>query len=223
MIYPVYEKYMVKADAWYYLDLFIQHQLIVVLDEAKDFFDPIIGNNQVDLCYVIRMPEHQFAKADAIIKQTISQNGIPEDYFLVHYDDKALFDVLENMQSWSRADVLTATLLLENRGYDIPQQIITQSADAQYEIDRNKQSISLIGLLFAYTVSLVGIFFEHPLAIVLSFASIIWGVLVTAFRDTDLNGKKQYIFSAVYRRHGFFVALIGFINLTIVWYKLIQN
>jgi hypothetical protein len=222
MIYPVYEKYMVKADAQFYFNLFVQHKITVFIDEAKEFFDPVIGNSQVDLSFVLRMPEFQFAKADAILKKTIANNGIPDDYYLKHYEDAELFNVLENMQEWSRVDVVTATLLLESRGYDIPETFITQTAGYQFEIAQEKRTISTLALVFAYGIAIVSVIIEHSLALALSFACLIWGIIVCTFTDTDYTGKKQFVFSNAIRRHGFMVALISGIGLIVFWIKSIR-
>jgi hypothetical protein len=203
---PVFDKYFTKEDSDYYYQLFCSVGLTPLVDTPKESFDAIFGNSQVDLQYVLRLPATDFPKAMALLEQEIRKKDLPEDYYLHQLDNSELYQILINTKDWSRQDVIAAKILLEKRRVVIDEDKINVSKEEQKVKEKQEQKISIPVLIILYVIAPLG-----------AFLPIIAGIIIYTLKDTDLDGKKDYVFDNNYRTHGLVITAIGLAS-TAAWY-----
>jgi uncharacterized membrane protein len=203
---PVFDKYFTREDANYYYRLFSSNGLYPVIDRPKESFDAIFGNTQVDLQYVLRLPAADFEKASALLEREIRRQQLPEDYYLHELDNQALYDMLLHPKDWSRQDVIAAKIILEDRYFEIKDDQLALDKAQRKEKEKEKQKISLPVLILLYLVS--------PLA---AFLPVVAGIIIYVLKDTDVDGKIDFVFSNNYRQHGLVLAVIGILS-SLAWY-----
>jgi len=210
---------MLADEAHYYLNLFLQGGLAAVLEQPKDFFDPVLGNNQADLFYVLRMPAANFKLADDLITEKIKEEGIPADSVLHGYDDQSLFGVLEDVQQWSRVEVITAKLMLLQRGYDLAQKVLEEHVTQQYLQPKQQANHQKLVLLFIYAITLGALLFFNPISLLIAGFCLLWGLIISTLRDNDFYGQRYFFFSNFERKHGFIIALLNSFKLIVFIFK----
>ena len=198
----VFDKYFTKEDAEYYNNLFLTNGLNPLVDTPKESFNAIFGNTQIDLQYVLRLPAEEFIKASRCIENEIRKAGLPDDYYLNNFDDKELYEIQKNPENWSRQDVITAKIILENRNIPIDEKQLNEERAAIRINEKNKRKISYPTLILLYLLSPFGAFFAM-------FA----GLMINYIKDTDIDGQKDFVFGEAYRKHGLILAGIGLLSI----------
>ena len=203
---PVFDKYFTEEDADFYYTLFSSHRLNPIIHYPAESFDAIFGTSQVDLQYVLRLPAANFEKASALLEQEIRRHPIPEDYYLHELDNQELYDMLLHPKEWSRQDVIAAKIILESRHFEIREDTLAIDKARRKEKEKEKQKIRVPVLILLYLVS--------PLA---AFLPVVAGIIIYVLKDTDTDGRKDFVFSNSYRKHGLLLAVIGILS-SFAWY-----
>jgi hypothetical protein len=198
---PVFDKYFTNDDAEYYRGLFAANGLHPIIDKPANSFDAIFGNTNVDLLYILRLPASEFDKATKLIEQEIRKNELPHDYYLNQFDNDELYNILKNPKEWSRQDVVAARILLEKRKYPVDEIRLNEEKQREKLKHRDKQKINLPVLILFYIIAPLG-----------ALLPVVAGLIIYTWKETDIDGRRDFAFSPKYRQHGLLVAAIGMIS-----------
>lgn len=159
----------------------------------------------MDLQYVLRLPEPDFAKATQLIENEIRKSALPKDYYLHELSNEELYDMVKNVEEWSRQDVIAAKIILEERKYHIDVNQLQEEKKQLKQAKKQKQKISLPVLLLFYVLAPLG-----------AFLPVFVGLMIYNIKDTDQDGNRDYVFSDRYRKHGIILSVIGIFSM-IAW------
>lgn len=129
--------------------------------DLQKAFDPSFAYVENQMRYRISLEQHDFEKANQLIKASvqIDFSQIPEDYYLLHFTDDELQDVLIRSQEWNEYDVQLAKLLLESKGISLENKFIRQGQeDFLNELHQPEKDETFL-IVSGYIFTIMGGFF----------------------------------------------------------------
>jgi hypothetical protein len=102
-------------------DFFKEKKLDYLLEDNSLSFDPTFANNSFGKEFCIKLKKSDFEKGNAFLNEK-AENEIVEidnDYYLLSFTDKELFELIAASDEWSPFDVSLAERLLKERGKEV--------------------------------------------------------------------------------------------------------
>ncbi len=195
-------------------DFFKEKKLEYLLEDNSLSFDPTFANNGFGKEFCIKLKKSDFEKGNAFLNEKAEKEivEIDNDYYLLSFTDKELFELIAANDEWSPFDVSLAERLLKQRGKEVtPEEIEKIKTDRIVELSKPEESqrtYIIIGYITAVLGGFLGIFIG-------------WHLL--SFKKTLPNGNRIYAYSDNDRKQGNRILIIGGIFL-VIWliYRLIK-
>ena len=172
-------------------------------------FDPSYAFNNVDPDVNLMLRAEDFSQANEVLKQFYAKQAETVDphYYLFHFTDKELLDIIRKQDEWGVFDVALAKQILGDRG--IP---ITQEADAISTRQR------IVELAQPEDAPLWMFIAGYVLAFIGGFGGFVMGRLLSATKVLP-NGQRVPVYTKSDYAHGRVLMVIG--GLLFVTYILI--
>ena len=172
-------------------------------------FDPSYAFNNVDPDVNLMLRAEDFSQANEVLKQFYAKQAETVDphYYLFHFTDKELLDIIRKQDEWGAFDVALAKQILGDRG--IP---ITQEADAISTRQR------IVELAQPEDAPLWMFIAGYVLAFIGGFGGFVMGRLLSATKVLP-NGQRVPVYTKSDYAHGRVLMVIG--GLLFVTYILI--
>ena len=176
---------------------------------TRKSFDPSYAFNSVDPDINLMLRAEDFSQANEVLKQFYAKQAETVDphYYLFHFTDKELLDIIRKQDEWGAFDVALAKQILEDRG--IP---ITQEADAISTRQR------IVELAQPEDAPLWMFIAGYVLAFIGGFGGFVMGRLLSATKVLP-NGQRVPVYTKSDYAHGRVIMVIG--GLLFVTYILI--
>ena len=188
-------------------DFFKEKGLKYLIEDNSLRFDPTFSNNGFGKEFCIKLKKSDFEKGNAFLNEK-AENEIVEidnDYYLLSFTDKELFELIAASDEWSPFDVLLAERLLKERGKEVTlDEIENIKKNRIVELsqpERSQRTYIIIGYITAILGGFLGIFI---------------GWHLFTFKKTLPNGNRIYAYSDNDRKHGNRILIIGGIFL-VIW------
>ena len=176
---------------------------------TRKSFDPSYAFNSVDPDINLMLRAEDFSQANEVLKQFYAKQAETVDphYYLFHFTDKELLDIIRKQDEWGAFDVALAKQILGDRG--IP---ITQEADAISTRQR------IVELAQPEDAPLWMFIAGYVLAFIGGFGGFVMGRLLSATKVLP-NGQRVPVYTKSDYAHGRVLMVIG--GLLFVTYILI--
>ena len=176
---------------------------------TRKSFDPSYAFNSVDPDINLMLRAEDFSQANEVLKQFYAKQAETVDphYYLFHFTDKELLDIIRKQDEWGAFDVALAKQILGDRG--IP---ITQEADAISTRQR------IVELAQPEDAPLWMFIAGYVLAFIGGFGGFVMGRLLSATKVLP-NGQRVPVYTKSDYAHGRVIMVIG--GLLFVTYILI--
>ena len=176
---------------------------------TRKSFDPSYAFNSVDPDINLMLRAEDFSQANEVLKAYYGKQAETVDphYYLFHFTDKELLDIIRKQDEWGAFDVALARQILEDRG--IP---ITQEADAISTRQR------IVELAQPEDAPLWMFIAGYVLAFIGGFGGFVMGRLLSATKVLP-NGQRVPVYTKSDYAHGRVIMVIG--GLLFVTYILI--
>ena len=176
---------------------------------TRKSFDPSYAFNSVDPDINLMLRAEDFSQANEVLKQFYAKQAETVDphYYLFHFTDKELLDIIRKQDEWGAFDVALAKQILEDRG--IP---ITEEADAISTRQR------IVELTQPEDAPLWMFIAGYVLAFIGGFGGFVMGRLLSATKVLP-NGQRVPVYTKSDYAHGRVIMVIG--GLLFVTYILI--
>lgn len=173
-------------------------------------FDPSYAFNAVDPDINLMLGAEDFSRANEVLKIYYAKQveTVDPNYYLFHFSDKELLDIIRKQDEWGAFDVALAKQILHDRG--IP---ITEEADA---ISTRQRMVELAQPEAAPLWMFVA---GYVLAFVSGFGGFVMGRLLSATKILP-NGQRVTVYTKSDHAHGRVIMVIG--GLLFVTYILIS-
>lgn len=188
-------------------DFFKEKKLDYLLEDNSLSFDPTFANNGFGKEFCIMLKKSDFEKGNAFLNEK-AENEIVEidnDYYLLSFTDKELFELIAASDEWSPFDVSLAERLLKERGKEVTlEEIENIKKNRIVELSQpegSQRTYIIIGYITAFLGGFLGIFIG-------------WHLLT--FKKTLPNGNRIYAYSDNDRKQGNRILIIGGIFL-VIW------
>jgi hypothetical protein len=200
--FVIFQKYTNENEIVAFSKLLDKNKIQYVLNDISVKFDPIMSNNEFGKEYCVKLKKSDFERANKILDENsdIDVSTIDKDYYLLHFSDYELIEVISKRDEWNVFDVQLAQKLLKERGKEIVperlQQIKNERIEELSEPEKNQQNYIFYGYRAAIFGGIKGIFIG-------------WDLLTS--KKVLPNGETVYQFSKNDRKHGnriFIIAVI---------------
>lgn len=150
--------------------------------------------------YEIQLHPNDFEHAEELyLKQAESMMAdLPEDYYLLDFNDDELQEVLLKHDEWSEFDYLLARKLLQQRGKSIDESLIKALRKQRIDDMAKPEQNQTAWVAFGYVASLVGGFF-----------GIVTGYVLWSSQKTLPNGQVVHTYNPNDRKHGKRILILG--------------
>lgn len=166
---------------------------------TRKSFDPSYAFNNVDPDINLMLRAEDFSRANEVLKAYYAKQAesVDPNYYLFHFTDKELLDIIRRQDEWGAFDVALAKQVLQNRG--IP---ITEEADAISTRQRmvelaQPEDAPLWMLVLGYLSALAG-----------GFVGFIIGWFLSTSKVLP-NGNRVPIYKSTDRVHGRIIMTMG--------------
>jgi hypothetical protein len=173
-------------------------------------FDPSYAFNSVDPDINLMLRAEDFSRANEVLKIYYAKQAetVDPNYYLFHFTDKELLDIIRKQDEWGAFDVALAKQILQDRG--IP---ITDEADAISTRQRmvelaQPEAAPLWMFLAGYILAFIG-----------GFGGFVMGRLLSATKILP-NGQRVTVYTKSDHAHGRVIMIMG--GLLFVTYILIS-
>jgi hypothetical protein len=173
-------------------------------------FDPSYAFNSVDPDINLMLRAEDFSRANEVLKVYYAKQAetVDPNYYLFHFTDKELLDIIRKQDEWGAFDVALAKQILQDRG--IP---ISEEADA---ISTRQRMVELSQPEAAPLWMFVAGYF---LAFIGGFGGFVMGRLLSGTKILP-NGQRVTVYTKSDQAHGRVIMVIG--GLLFVTYILIS-
>lgn len=177
---------------------------------TRKSFDPSYAFNNVDPDINLMLRAEDFSRANEVLKAYYANQAesVDPNYYLFHFTDKELLDIIRRQDEWGEFDVALAKQILRNRG--IP---ITEEAD---DISTRQRMVELALPEEAPLWMFIAGYF---LAFVGGFGGFVMGRLLSSTKVLP-NGQRVPVYAKSDYAHGRVIMVIG--GLLFVTYILIS-
>jgi len=205
--FTTFQKFNDQNSASQLGDFFKEKGLEYLLEDNSLSFDPSFANNGFGKEFCIKLKKSDFEKGNAFLNEKVEKEivEIDNDYYLLSFTDKELFELIAAGDEWSPFDVSLAERLLKERGKEVTLEEIEKiKMNRIVELSKPEESqrtYIVIGYITAILGGFLGIFIG-------------WHLLT--FKKTLPNGNRIYAYSDNDRKQGNRILIIGGIFL-VIW------
>ena len=188
-------------------DFFKEKKLEYLLEDNSLSFDPTFANNGFGKEFCIKLKKSDFEKGKAFLNEKAEKEivEIDNDYYLLSFTDKELFELIAASDEWSPFDVSLAERLLKERGKEVtPEEIEKIKTNRIVELSKPEESQRTY-IIIGYITSILG-----------GFLGVFIGWHLLTFKKTLPNGNRIYAYSDNDRKQGNRILIIGGIFL-VIW------
>ena len=185
------------------LGAFFKEKKIEYLFEDNSLsFDPTFANNGFGNEFCIKLKQRDFEKGNAFLIEKAEKEiiEIDQDYYLLSFTDKELFELIAASDEWSQFDVALAEKLLKDRGKEVTDEDIEKiKSNRIIELSKpegGQVAYIIIGYILAFLGGFLGMFIG-------------WHLLT--FKKTLPNGNRIYVYSDNDRKQGNRILIISIV------------
>ncbi len=205
--FTTFQKFNDQNSASQLGDFFKEKGLEYLLEDNSLSFDPSFANSGFGKEFCIKLKKSDFEKGNAFLNEKAEKEivEIDNDYYLLSFTDKELFELIAAGDEWSPFDVSLAERLLKERGKEVTLE----------EIEKIKMN-RIVELSKPEESQRTYIFIGYITAILGGFLGIFIGWHLLTFKKTLPNGNRIYAYSDNDRKQGNRILIIGGIFL-VIW------
>jgi hypothetical protein len=198
--FTTFQKFNDQNSASQLGDFFKEKGLECLLEDNSLSFDPTFANNGFGKEFCIKLKKSDFEKGNVFLNEKAEKEivEIDNDYYLLSFTDKELFELIAASDEWSPFDVSLAERLLKERGIEVsPEEIEIIKRNRIEELsepEKSQRTYIIIGYITAFLGGFLGIFIG-------------WHLLT--FKKTLPNGNRIYAYSDNDRKQGNRILIIG--------------
>jgi hypothetical protein len=187
-----------------FMTLLDQNQIEYKVEKITPVLDPAFAGNTQNERLVIKLKPNDFLRADKVVMNDIdlSPEELDPDYYLLHFSDDELMDVVVKKDEWNDFDYILALKLLKKRGKEIsPDVLETIRRQRQADLSRHlpfPKLLIIAGYIFALFGGLISIFIGLQL---------LWETKKLP------DGSKMYAYNPSVKNHGKLIFSLGLIFL----------
>lgn len=156
--FVVYRKYPSTEHAQALIDLLKLNEIAYSVETTAPTFDATFAQNQRSEEVVIKLNVSDFQKADALQEQLAADNfnDIEKDHCLFDFTDQELIEVVVKPYEWSPFDYKLAQKILQDRGKEIPADIVTAIKKKEVEDASRTEVAPNVWVWAGYILALMG-------------------------------------------------------------------
>jgi len=201
-----FQKYNDKAYAFELGVILKENNIEYIIEESPLRFTPTLVANELEKEFTIKIKKDDFLKAEKIQEDIILKqlDSIDEEYYLLHFTDEELIEIVTKRYEWGQFDFLLAQKLLKDRGKEINPEVVEllkkQRLEEMLKPEQSESAWIIAGYIFATLGGLIGLFI---------------GLHLYTHKKTLPNGDVVKAYSESDRKHGIIIVFVGSISLII--------
>lgn len=156
--------------------------------------------------YIFKIQQQDFLKLEKLELENseLLINNISNDYYLYHFSDIELKEVIQKSDEWSKLDFLLAQKILSSRGITIHENEIEEIKNQRITDLSEPENNQSIWVIFGYILAFLG-----------GILGVIIGYHLVTHKRTLPNGERIFDYHEKDRKNGKIIFVIGTIVLLI--------
>ncbi len=203
--FVTFQQHNDKAYALELCNVLKENNIDYLVEESPARFTPtFVGNNELEKEFTIKIHKEDFERAEKIQEDIILQqlDDVDADYYLNHFTDQELMEIVTNRYAWGQFDFLLAQKLLKERGKEINPEVVqllkNQRLEEMTKSERSQASWIVAGYVSAVLGGIIGVFIALHLI---------------TYKKTLPNGDVISVYSDADRKHGLVIFCIAVVVL----------
>lgn len=203
--YKTYQKFNDYKMAVELSHLLKENHIDHTIEDTSVQFDPFFSRNELTKEYRIKIKQDDFSNVDNLLLQTASEglNGLKEDYYLHHFSNEELMEVITKRDEWNEFDFLLAQKLLKERGTEV-------NPDTLKELKKQR----IVELSKPHQIGKTWIYIGFVTALIGGLFGILVGWHISTHQKTLPDGNTIYSYDEPDRKKGQIMVVIGVIAFT---------
>lgn len=202
--YVTYRKFPDAAQAKGLQQFLISNGIeCIFVDTSPQVGSSVMGGDMLKECEVQLKPD-QFEAADKLLENYAATlfDNLPEDYYLLSFNDEELQDVVLKHDEWSEFDYMLAIKLLAERGKTIDEAHVKALREERITYLAKPEKVHVSWIVAGYILALLGGCF-----------GVIIGYVLYSAKKTLPNGAVVYTYTPADRANGKIILLLGIVML----------
>ncbi|MBC7862768.1 MAG: hypothetical protein IAF38_07325 [Bacteroidia bacterium] len=170
-----------------------------VEDNSSAISESMIGSSPTNKI-AVKIRQQDFASLGSLIEEELSLhlNEVEEDYYLLHFTNEELTEVVLKQDEWSKFDYLLARKILKENGIDISEKFLEATKKQRIKELSVKEKSPVMWIVIGYFAALLG-----------GLLGIIIGYQLLTSKKTLPNGQRVSNFSDKDKQHGLAILIIA--------------
>ncbi|MBO9635310.1 MAG: hypothetical protein J7578_19520 [Chitinophagaceae bacterium] len=193
-----YSKFHTKEETEEFAAFLDKNNIIFDIEQTTRTLDNVYIGEDPDPRFLVKVMPEQFDQVDKLMEERTQEelNHVNPSYYLFHFSNCELRDVLSDPEEWNYFDQLLAKKLLKERGEEemkLPEPVMI------HEMDTVKPSRLATGWVVAGYLMI-------PL---MPFLSVIASVMLLFTNRPKKDGTKQYFYDGPTRAHALVILVLS--------------
>ena len=197
-----------------------KNNILYSLEKPQILIDKAIVGTSILPKIVINILPRDFARVRRILAEIIESQAIPEEHYLMEFEDLELFDVLKNPDNWTIEDVTRAKKILVDRGFEVTAEQVKELQEQRYELLKAGKKGKLSWIIFYAICVVLGVLFLHPVFMI---AGVGMGLYYWKDQSLDPKGQSYFTFEKKTRVLGQFIFYIGIVLMVVLFILVFFN
>jgi len=200
--FVVFRRYSTLEEAEYVKQLFGEHSIPSKIAINTTDLEGTMAGASVHPKYELSLDQSDFERADELLIEVneISIDELDKDYYLFHFTDEELKNVLIHSFEWSEHDIAISRKILENRNVSIDEKELKLQKTERLEELSQPESGQTGWITFGYIMAFGGGFF-----------GLLIGYFLWKTKKNLPNGTQVYSYDETVRKHGLNIFLVSLI------------
>lgn len=189
----VFRKYSTRSEADVVLSLLLANGIKSSLADATYELEGTIAGTDVHPKFELRLEEKDFEAADNILEQACEARieDLDEEYYLLHYSNEELLNVIIHSFEWSEHDVALSKKILQFRNVHIDELYLKEQRELELAELAKPESGQPGWIMVGYVSAILGGFF-----------GLLIGYFLWKPKKNLPNGKQVFVYDEIVRAHG---------------------
>jgi len=211
-----YSKFHTGQEASEFTTLLEHSRIEYEIVHERDPLDKVYTGESFDPMITVKIPEHRFEEVNKIMlsKAKLQLTDIDPNYYLFHFSNQELIDVINSPNEWNHFDQALAHKILSDKKIDIAASATINPKEDIY-IPIHMNSLWLI--------------LEYALTLLIPYVGIVIGLSSNFAYKTTNSGKKIKMYDKATQMHAIIMLILGIIRTCLFlfgfflfWEKLIR-
>lgn len=196
----IFQKYNDRQIADDVARILREHGIECLVEADKQYFDPTFAFNKIEPEISLQLKSEDFSKAHTVMEEYYGKliENVEEDYYLLHFTDDELMEIITKPEEWGHFDYKLAQKLLGERGKEIKPETAALLRNRRIEQLTEPDKVSKYWIYAGYLSAIFG-----------GFLGLIIGWILAYYKKTLPDGRRINAYGQKEQKHGRIILVLS--------------